>query len=485
MTGLERANEYQEQNRIAGSRRTVFHVTPPTGWMNDPNGFSIYQGKIHLFYQYHPYNDTWGPMHWGHYISEDFVKWKELPVALAPDMDYDAAGCFSGSGIETETGHVLLYTGVMETVRGDGTKETTQNQCLAIGDGVHYEKSGNNPVILSDMLPEGFSRKDFRDPKIWREDEIYYLAVASQNEDGNGQVLLFQSEDLKYWEYLSVLADNRGIYGKMWECPDFFAMGTKYILVVSPMDMQADGKEFHNGNQSMAMIGSYDKQNHQLQEEQVVSLDYGIDFYAPQTLLTEDGRRIMIAWMQSWDMNIKPTEQKWNGMMTVPRQLEFRDGILYQNPVEELARYRVEPVVCKEHSISGSVRIPGIRGRVMDMTLEILDGDYETFIIYFAQNERYHVSFRYVKSANTVEFDRTYSGMTRDAVCRRTMKIKNMDKNLKLRLVLDRFSVELFVNNGVQAFTSTFYTPLDADDIVFECDKSAVVNIEKYGLRLD
>lgn len=485
MTKLERANEYQEQNRIAEGERPVFHVTPPTGWMNDPNGFSIYQGNIHLFYQYHPYSDIWGPMHWGHYISEDFVKWKELPVALAPDRDFDSGGCFSGSAIETKDGQAVIYTGVMERIREDGTKEITQNQCLAIGDGVRYEKVENNPVIMSDMLPKGFSREDFRDPKIWEEDGTYYLVVASQNKDRNGQVLLFQSENLKHWEYISVLADNREIYGKMWECPDFFALGTRHVLVVSPMDMQADGKEFHNGNQSMAMIGCYDRQEHQLKEEQVVSLDYGIDFYAPQTLLTEDGRRIMIAWMQSWDMNIKPVEQKWNGMMTIPRQLALKDGVLYQNPVEELIKYRVEPVVCKEQSISGSVRVPGVKGRVMDLTLELVDGDYEAFTIYFAKNERYFVSFRYVRATGTIEFDRTYSGMIRDAVCQRTMNIKKMDKKLKLRLILDKFSVELFVNDGVQTFTSTFYTPLDADDIVLECDKTAVVNIEKYGLRLD
>ena len=439
MTKLERANEYQEQNRIAEGERPVFHVTPPTGWMNDPNGFSIYQGNIHLFYQYHPYSDIWGPMHWGHYISEDFVKWKELPVALAPDRDYDATGCFSGSAIETKDGQAVIYTGVMERVREDGTKEITQNQCLAIGDGVRYEKAENNPVIMSDMLPKGFSREDFRDPKIWEEDGTYYLVVASQNKDRNGQVLLFQSENLKHWEYISVLADNREIYGKMWECPDFFALGTRHVLVVSPMDMQADGKEFHNGNQSMAMIGCYDRQEHQLK----------------------------------------------NGMMTIPRQLALKDGVLYQNPVEELIKYRVEPVVCKEQSISGSVRILGVKGRVMDLTLELVDGDYEAFTIYFAKNERYFVSFRYVRATGTIEFDRTYSGMIRDAVCQRTMNIKKMDKKLKLRLILDKFSVELFVNDGVQTFTSTFYTPLNADDIVLECDKTAVVNIEKYGLRLD
>lgn len=482
MADLARANKYQEENRIDRSEKPVFHVTPPIGWMNDPNGFSLYQGKVHLFYQYHPYRDTWGPMHWGHCISEDFVQWQELPAALAPDADYDAAGCFSGSAIETEDGHVLLYTGVMEKEKADGTKEIVQQQCLAIGDGICYEKINENPVIRAEQLPDGFSREDFRDPKVWREKESYYLVAGNKNEQQNGQVVLFESKDLRTWQYLSVLADNQGKYGRMWECPDFFSLGQKSVLVVSPQDMQADGMEFHNGNQAAALIGEYDRQSHHLQEEQIISLDYGIDFYAPQTLETEDGRRIMIAWMQSWDMNIKPANQKWNGMMTIPRQLELREHVLYQYPVKELEHYRTEPVVYTGREITGQCQIPDIRGRVLDLTVELLDGDYEEFTFSFAKNERYATSFRYVRATQTLEFDRTYSGMERDAVCQRSMKIKRPENTLQLRFLLDKYSVELFVNGGAQAFTATFYTPLTAEDIVFACDRTATVNIEKYNI---
>lgn len=485
MTKLEKANWYQEQNRIDQREKPVFHVTAPVGWMNDPNGFSIYQGNIHLFYQYHPYGSTWGPMHWGHFVSDDFVKWKELPVALAPDSPYDAAGCFSGSAIETDEGHVLVYTGVMESERVDGTKELIQHQCLAIGDGVHYEKITNNPVIPVDQLPEGLSSQDFRDPKIWKEGDSYYLVACSRDEQKNGQALLFTSENCRDWRCLSVLADNQGRYGKIWECPDFFSLGGKQLLIVSPMDMQADGQEFHNGNQSIAVIGEYDRPNGHLLEEQAVSLDYGMDFYAPQTLLTEDGRRIMIAWMQSWDMMIKPEEQKWYGMMTIPRQIELRDGVLYQNPVKELEKYHRDVLICEDMELSGETIVPGIRGRVLDLTVELLSGDYKEFTISFARNERYATSFRYDPAEQNIEFDRTYSGMTRDVVSQRKMKIKNSEKTLKLRLLLDRFSVELFINDGAQAFSATFYTPLDAEDIVFLCDGMVVANIEKYEIRID
>lgn len=221
MTILEKAELYQRQNRINKKDKPVFHFTPPVGWLNDPNGFSLYQGKIHLFYQYHPYSTEWGSMHWGHSVSEDFVKWEELPVALAPDQDYDAAGCFSGSAIETEDGHVLVYTGVVEKEKEDGTREIIQHQCLAVGDGICYEKVKDNPVIPACLLPDDLSGTDFRDPKIWNEYGTYYLVAGCRNEKWDGRAVLFASEDLQSWRFLSVLADNRGKYGKMWECPDF------------------------------------------------------------------------------------------------------------------------------------------------------------------------------------------------------------------------------------------------------------------------
>lgn len=136
MNKLKKAEEFVNVHRVKKEQFPAFHVTPPCGWMNDPNGFSSYHGKIHLFYQFHPYNEAWGPMHWGHSETTDFVKWTELPIALAPDQSYDDAGCFSGSAIETEKGHLLVYTGVTEQEE-NGVKNVYQNQCLAIGNGKH------------------------------------------------------------------------------------------------------------------------------------------------------------------------------------------------------------------------------------------------------------------------------------------------------------------------------------------------------------
>ena len=111
---LEKARKYETEKIAATDPQTkpLFHVSAPTGWINDPNGFSFYDGQIHLFYQYHPYNREWGPMHWGHSVTCDMIHWEQLPAALAPDEEYDKAGCFSGSAIEADGKHVLVYTGV-------------------------------------------------------------------------------------------------------------------------------------------------------------------------------------------------------------------------------------------------------------------------------------------------------------------------------------------------------------------------------------
>lgn len=145
--------------------RNHFHLMPEVGWMNDPNGFSVYQGEYHLFYQYFPYDVKWGPMHWGHAKSKDLIKWNYLPVAMAPDQVYETGGCFSGSAIEVEGKHVLMYTGHTNPNPEDEAL-VRQVQCLAIGDGKEYRKYGQNPVIKTEEMPPQSSLTDFRDPKL-------------------------------------------------------------------------------------------------------------------------------------------------------------------------------------------------------------------------------------------------------------------------------------------------------------------------------
>lgn len=483
MEMLKSVNDYVKEHMGSREELPIFHVSSPIGWINDPNGFSVYGGMIHLFYQYHPYSCEWGPMYWGHCVTEDMVRWRTMPVALAPDQSYDKDGCFSGSAIEVDGKHVLCYTGRMIDQDKNGKIVERQNQCIAFGNGKEYRKSEYNPVITGDMLPKNFSRQDFRDPKVWEKNGTYYLIVGNHDNQNKGQVLLFSSKNLLDWKYENVLAkDQQGDIGIMWECPDFFPLGEKYILLCSPQNMMAQGYEFHNGHNSIYYTGSFDYEKKLFKKGIPLSLDYGMDFYAPQTTEMPDGRRVMIAWMKSWDTCLIPREQEWQGMMTFPRELKMKCDRLVQTPVHEIDDFRRNRVCYQKKIIAGKQELPGIRGRIIDLTVEFIQEEFEIFRIELAHDQRYTTSFIYHVKERILEMDRTYCGVNRDVVCQRKMKLDSENNNLKLRFLMDKYSIELFVNDGCQVATTVIATPMSADRIIFCCDGKAVIDIEKYDI---
>ena len=367
---LQKARDYEALHRPElVNQLPAYHLTGGVGWITDPNGFTPYKGEYHLFFQYYPYDTQWGPMHWGHAKTKDFIRWEFLPAALAPDAQYDKDGCFSGGAVETPDGrHLLLYTGV--EIRPEGEFQT---QCVAIGDGVNYEKYEGNPVITAADIPEGSSTRDFRDPKIWQENGVYYAVTVNRGKDGSGDVLLYESQDGLHWERTSILYSCGYRFGSMWECPDFFHLGGKDILIHSVMEMRAKTLEYHNGNCKMYHIGHTDAEKH-FHAEVSHAMENGIDFYAPQTLEALDGRRIMIGWMQAWEgSKQKVPGMDFMGQMTVPRELTLRDGRLLQWPVRELEAYRANKVEYRNVTIQEETALPSISGKVMDLHLEITE----------------------------------------------------------------------------------------------------------------
>lgn len=488
---LRDARRYEEitERKMEAEEKPGFHLAARVGWMNDPNGFSFYQGKYHLFYQYHPFNSHWGPMHWGHAVSDDLLHWEYLPAALAPDTVYDEAGCFSGSAVELADGRqLLMYTGVHKEVQEDGGVREVQAQCIAIGDGRDYEKYQGNPVLDEKDLPDGGSKYDFRDPKMWKApDGTFRCVVGNCAPERDGQILLYSSKDGLDWKYEKILAANHGRFGKAWECPDFFELDGKQALLTSPMDMLPQGLEYHNGNGTLCLIGTYDEIEEVFVEEQDQAIDYGIDFYAPQTLLAPDGRRIMVGWMQNWDTcNLHSPERPWFGQMSLPRELSIVNGRLIQKPIRELEGLRGEEVRHENVTFSGLTRLDGIRGRKIDMELSIrpLDEEnmYRKFAVRFAQNGTYHtaVSFRPLESI--VKIDRKFSGSRRAIIHQRRSRVGSRNGEIKLRIILDMFSVEVFVNDGEHVLSATMYTEKEADGISFLVDGVATMDVVKYDL---
>ena len=476
---------------IQDRNRPAYHLTPTIGWMNDPNGFSLYKGEYHLFYQYHPYDTKWGPMHWGHVKTKDFIHWERLPAAMAPDMDYDRNGCFSGSAIELDDGRQLLvYTGVKAVREENGELREHQTQCVAVGDGLNYEKYEENPVITADDLPAGGSPFDFRDPKIWREGDTFYLVVGNRPADGSGSILMYESADGLRWKYKGVLAACHNQFGRMWECPDFFELNGKYVLLTSPQEMTAIGLEFHAGNGNLCLIGEFDREMCHLVRENVQAIDYGLDFYAPQTLLTPDGRRVMIGWMQNWETsNCQSSSMRCFGQMTVPRELSLKDGRLYQNPVRELKARRSYQILYRNVLLTGMTTLQNVRGRVVDMTVNIrpasLNAMYSWFKINVAGDGEHMTTIRYKPECNTIRIDRTRCGFPHDIVNVRDFVVRPRGGEIKLRILLDKYSMELFVNDGEQAATTVIYTDVSADAISFESMGSVIMDVEKYDLIIN
>ena len=504
-----REHEAAADRQITERERPVCHFTPRTGWLNDPNGLSCFGGQYHLFYQYHPYNTFWGPMHWGHAVSRDLITWEYLPAALAPDEQYDKCGCFSGSALVTDDGaHLLIYTGCTDSApdpTGRGRWQQTQNLAILSPDGSEYVKYAENPVITPEDLPEGGDPFEFRDPYLWRAHDGSYRALIANgrtNQADGTRLIMYRSGDGLHWGEGKTLFEDRRRIGVMWECPNFFPLGDRYILIASPMDMQAEEEmavgsvRFPQGSNVCYITGSWDDETEEFVPEtdtdqpaayRYEPVDGGLDFYAPQVLKTPDGRRVMIGWMQNpatanaHDGNAFKTF----GQMTIPRELTLREGKLVQRPVRELDRYRKEEVRRHQLLEAGSrITIPGISGRSVDMSIEIdADRGCEEVALHFAENETYCSALIYRPGASTLTIDRTRSGGPGGITGARTIKIRDRGGKLSLRVLIDRWSAEVFVNGGEQVMSATYYTHPEAEGISFTARGAAAIDIAKYTIE--
>ena len=220
------------------------------------------------------------------------------------------------------------------------------------------------------------------------------------------------------------------------------------------------------------------------------AIDYGLDFYAPQTLLTEDGRRVMIAWMQNWETSTcKVEELRFFGQMSLPRELSVRNGRLCQNPVRELEQYRGVLIDYHNVLINGETSLRGISGRYLDMTVTLRPGNessmYKWFRLYVAKDGEHFTFIRFRPETGTIKVDRTHSGFPHDIVNIREFPVNVKNGTLKLRVIMDRYSLELFVNDGEQAASFVLYTPIGAGSISFSSDGSVLVDVDKYELLME
>lgn len=433
-------------SRVGQTFRLNYHFMPPAQWMNDPNGLVYYQGYYHVFYQHNPFAPEWGLMHWGHARTKDFITWEHLPIALAPSEPYDAGGCFSGSAVAVDGVLHLFYTGVWDV----GGK-LVQVQCRAASrDGIHFTKDPQNPLIAS-YPAEGSA--DFRDPKVWRRGDLWYMALGS-GKDGRGKVLLYRSRDLSRWDYVGVAAESDGTQGAIWECPDLFPLGDKHVLLVSPVG--------RDPRRVMYFIGEMDYAAGKFRAEAGGELDKGPDFYAPQTFFGTD-RRIMLAWMQSWEGDIPTKEQNWAGAFTLPRELSLDSaGRLRVRPVRELAKLRTDLAFASQVMLegwSGSLTACHLQKNGVEAVLRV-DINQTTAAEFGllwrttgGDDAGFAVSVTRGDGKLCLDTTKCQRGQRGRYCCR----VEQREGELEIRMFLDRSSIEVFGDGEAAAITARIY----------------------------
>lgn len=466
---FEEVEKYKEQVE-RDPYRLNYHLMPPVGLLNDPNGLVHFKGVYHVFYQWNPFDTAHGAKFWGHYSSRDMVHWREEPIALAPSEWYERNGCYSGSAVEWEGKLYLFYTGNVKLE--DGTRETYQ--CVAVSrDGVQFEKKG--PAL---KLPEGYTAH-FRDPKVWRKNGRWYMVIGAQTLDEKGVAVLFLSEDLLAWseagrisgEGMNGLSD----FGYMWECPDLIHLDGKDVLLVSPQGVDPSGYFYNNLFQSGYFAGTLDYESAQYSHGPFTELDRGFDFYAPQTFVDEKGRTILYGWMGITDENERhqPTlANRWVHALTIPRELSLHGDKVCQRPVDELSMLRTERVEYKNVELPGpATQFNGVKGKSVELLLDKLRVESGGFRIRFrGEAELFYDSDK--REMNLIR-----KNFKTGEPERRTCALSGLSL---LRIYMDHSSLEIFVNEGEEVFTARYFPNPEDETITFH--GRGKFNLAKWNL---
>jgi len=435
------ANRYilKNKDKVNPKHRLSYHLMPPIGWMNDPNGLVYFQGLYHVFYQYNPYDSIWGPMHWGHATSKDLLSWKHLPVALSPDQN-DEEGCFSGGAVVMGRKLLTLYTSHKE----NGGQLQTQSLACS-NDGVLFEKYEKNPVLNQNDLPENASKKDFRDPNPVTIHGKHYVLVGSTSTDRMGQILIYRTDDFIRYEYVNRIGPHP-YFGIMAECPDMFELDGKVVLLVSAQHLKQEGERFKNVNSSLYAIGEFDDRTGSYEIETIDEIDLGHHFYAPQSL--HDGKdSLMAAWMEMWDTPHLTHDfgHAWTGALTLFRKLRIEEGRLKQEPVS------VKPLRAGSFAVF-DLREERFIKTVSKRTEILIEADASDDFALLVKTRKSELKIGLKEGFAYID----PSGLSLSPLEERVGRHKYIE-TVFLHLLLDTSSLELFVGRGNEVFTSRIY----------------------------
>ncbi len=424
--------------------RQKFHLMPPVGWLNDPNGLCQFHGVYHAFFQYSPFDPEGGVKMWGHYSSQNLIDWDYQGTALYPDQVFDCHGVYSGSAFIEDDTIYLYYTGNVKLEDGDydyiNNGREGNTILVTSQDGFHF--SSKQLLMKNSDYPENLSCH-VRDPKVWKEDDTYYMVQGARTKNGVGLVLVFESKDKIHWDYKCSI-ESEEPFGYMWECPDYFELGNKKILSTSAQGLEGGLWEDRNVYQSGYfeiqgdILGDYKLSEYKL-------WDYGFDYYAPQSFQAEDGRRIHISWMGMPDCEeyTNPTiASGWQHCFTFPREIYLKDQkLICQRPVSELEDKKEKKVLAKDRfAETGTklydVKIEGIKESKCKVRL--CGG----------------LNLEYTDGRFSMRFDSQDKGSLSAG---RGLRYLDIDSLENLEILADVSSVEVFVNDGEFVFSSRYY----------------------------
>ena len=441
--------------------RPVYHHTPAYGWMNDPNGMFYKDGVYHLYFQHNPYGSTWGNMTWGHSTTTDLVNWNYEGLAIKPDawgavfsgsavVDYDNTAGFGKNAV------VAFYTSAKSSPWGD-----TQSQSMAysLDNGKTFVKYAYNPIVTS-------SKRDFRDPKVfWYAPDKHWVMILA----GGQEMDIYSSKNLKDWKYESSFGAKQGAHGGVWECPDLVELpveGTKEKKWVLICNINPGGP--FGGNAAQYFVGTFDgKKFVNESPTQTKWMDWGKDHYATVTFSNAPGGRcIALGWMSNWQyQTVLPTLQ-YRGSNTIARDLTLyrQDGelLLRCTPSPEIEKARMQKVSVPSFKVSDSYDLASLLegndgAYEIDMTIKNSGASKIMFTLSNDKGEKVNMYYDIMRKQFVM--DRSESGKVDFSVDFPAVTVAPVydTDNIRLRLFVDRTSIEAFGEGGKFVMTNQVF----------------------------
>lgn len=454
---IKNAESFDTTNRE--QYRPLYHHTPAYGWMNDPNGMFFKDGVWHLYFQHNPYGSQWENMTWGHSTSTDLIHWTFQGDPVLPDA---WGSIFSGSSVVDKNNTAGFGENAIVALYTSAGENQTQSMAYSTDNGKTFTKYDGNPIITSNV-------PDFRDPHMfWNEDIKKWNMILAAGQQMN----IYSSDNLKDWKFESSFGAEYGSHGGVWECPDLMKMkvrGTdkeKWMLVCNINPGGPSG-----GSATQYFVGDFDGHKFTCESKPEVTkwMDYGKDHYATVTFdNAPNGRHVALAWMSNWQYaNQVPTLQ-YRSANSIPRDLglfEYKGNTYCSvTPSEEITAAR-----SKKPSRSLSEACEMVVNLKGDATITLSNSKGEKVVMtYKAKDE-------------TFSMDRTLSGKTdfsSDFAAITTAPVYG--KMNKLRIFIDKSSIEVFDNDGKMAMTNLVFPtkPYDKVTIKGKTKKYAVYKLK-------